>query len=287
MDRWFDRLHQFATTDRTVDAVRAIFIVLLTIVIVRFASRYVHSLVEKHGSAQRAAILARMTSWLIFAFGISAAVQELGFKIQVLLGAAGVFSVAIGFASQTTLSNIISGFFLFGERPFSIGDTVDVEGIVGEVLSIDLMSTALRTPDSRFVRIPNETLIKTKLTNLTRFPHRRLEVTVTVANDEDFVAIRERFLAIARRQELCRPEPEPQVFITSFGETSFLVQVWLWTRTTDLQTLRASFNEDVHQTLAGIRRSSLGTLAGKDEGDEARPTETRADGSRSVKQPQS
>jgi hypothetical protein len=52
------------------------------------------------------------------------------------------------------------------------------------------------------------------------------------------------------------------VFITTFGETSFAVQIWLWAKTTDLQALRVSFNEGLHRALVGVRRSALGTFSG-------------------------
>jgi small-conductance mechanosensitive channel len=256
-----ERLHRLATMERTVDAIRAAFVFAVTLAVMPVARRWVRSLVEHRGGLQHAVLAGRLTYWVIFLLGLTTAVRELGFKLSVVLGAAGVFSVAIGFASQTTLSNIISGFFLFGDRPFVMGDTVEVEGIVGEVLSINLMSTAIRTPDGRFVRVPNETLIKTKLTNLTRFSERRLEVTVTVANDEDYAAVREQALELARAQPLCLKEPVPQVFISSFGETSFVIQIWLWTKTADLQPLRTSFNEALHQALAGVRRTALGPFS--------------------------
>ena len=68
------------------------------------------------------------------------ALRELGFDLSVILGAAGILSVAIGFASQTSASNLISGLFLMMERPFSIGDVIRVEQTTGEVISIDLLS---------------------------------------------------------------------------------------------------------------------------------------------------
>ena len=252
----FQQLHRFLTMERTVDAIRAAFVLGLTLAVVRISRRWVRSVVEHRSGVQHAVLAARLTSWLILILGLTAAVRELGFELSVVLGAAGVFSVAIGFASQTTLSNVISGFFLFGDGFFVIGDTVEVEGIVGEVLNINLLSTAIRTPDGRFVRVPNETLIKSKLTNLTRFGERRLEVTVTVASEEDFAKLREQTLEIARAQPRCLKEPAPQVFIATFGETSFVVQIWLWAKTSDLQALRVSFNEALQRSLVGIRRGT-------------------------------
>jgi small-conductance mechanosensitive channel len=101
--------------------------------------------------------------------------KELGFDLSVVLGAAGILSVAIGFASQTSASNLISGLFLMMERPFLIGDVIRVGDTTGEVISIDLLSVKVRTFDNLFVRLPNESMIKTQVTTLTKFPIRRAE----------------------------------------------------------------------------------------------------------------
>ena len=81
------------------------------------------------------------------------------------------------FASQTSVSNIISGIFLISEQPFQVGDLIKVGETKGVVLSIDLLSIKLRTFDNQLVRIPNENLIKNELSNITRFPIRIVEKT--------------------------------------------------------------------------------------------------------------
>jgi len=183
------------------------------------------------------------------ALGLSAAFEELGFKLHVVLGAAGILSVAVGFAAQTTLSNLISGFFLFGERPFGVGDTIEVEGVAGEVLGVEMLATTLRTADNRFVRIPNEVLVKTKLTNQTRFPRRRLELVIPLANDEDFSKSRTTILEVVKKNPLCLPDPGASIFIGEFGETSVQAHVWAWVETKDLQVVRAALSEEIHAAL--------------------------------------
>src|SRR5688572_697271 len=74
--------------------------------------------------------------------------HEFGFNVTALLGAAGVIGVAIGFASQASISNIISGFFLLLERPFSIGDMIKSGDIIGFAESIDLLAIRVRTRDN-------------------------------------------------------------------------------------------------------------------------------------------
>ncbi|MDZ7816437.1 MAG: mechanosensitive ion channel [Planctomycetota bacterium] len=102
--------------------------------------------------------------------------DELGYKLTALLGAAGIAGIAIGFAAQTSLSNIISGFFLLSERPFAQGDLVQCGSDTGFVLSVSLLSVKMRTFDNKLIRIPNENLIKKEVYNLTKFPIRRVNV---------------------------------------------------------------------------------------------------------------
>src|SRR5690606_3033117 len=127
----------------------------------------------------------------------------LGFSLSVLLGAAGVLSVALGFASQTSASNLISGLFLIGEQPFQLGDTIKVGNTTGEVLSIDLLSVKLRTFDNLYVRIPNESLIKSEMTNLTRFPIRRFDLLIGVAYKENISQVRQIMQNVADNNPLC------------------------------------------------------------------------------------
>ena len=137
-------------------------------------------------------------------------------------------------------------------------DVIEVDNISGEVISIDMMATKLRTPDNRSVRIPNELVIKTKVVNLTRFPLRRLELLVPIAHPEDFSRIRATLLEIADKNTLCLAEPSPQVFISGFGETTLNVQVWAWASTKHLQELKVSLSEEIQRALSGTKRSSLG-----------------------------
>lgn len=111
--------------------------------------------------------------------------HECGFNITALLGAAGVLGVAIGFASQTSISNIISGFFLLLERPFSKGDIIKSGDVSGMVESIDLLSIRIRTLDNTLVRLPNETVLKQHLANLTYYPIRRIDLILSTNYAQD------------------------------------------------------------------------------------------------------
>ncbi len=171
--------------------------------------------------------------------------REMGFKLSVLLGAAGVLSVAIGFASQTSASNLISGLFLIGEGTFSIGDFIRVGQTEGEVLSIDLLSVKLRTPDNLFVRIPNEQLIKSEVITLTRFPIRRLNLPIGIAYKEDIGKVRAVLLRVAKENPLCLVEPEPSIIVQGFGASSVDLMFYVWTRRENFMKMRDSMQEAI------------------------------------------
>ena len=182
--------------------------------------------------------------FLLLLFTISS-LHEMGFKISVLLGAAGVFTVAIGFASQTSASNLISGLFLIGEGSFVAGNTIQVDKTIGDVLSVDLLSIKLRTADNVYVRIPNEQLIKSVVLNLTRFPIRRVPINVSISYKEDIRKVRGILLAIAEKNVLVLDEPRAQVTVQNFGDSAISLAFNVWTRRENFLDIRDVMQESI------------------------------------------
>lgn len=170
---------------------------------------------------------------------------QLGLSLAPLLGAAGILGVALGFASQTSVSNIISGLFLIAEQPFKVDDIITVGTTTGTVMSIDMLSVKLRTFDNQFVRIPNETIIKTEVINLTRFPIRRLNVPVSVAYKEDIARVREVLMEIAEKNEYSLAEPEPLIIFDAFGTSSIDLRFMVWAPTPDFIRLKNTIFDEI------------------------------------------
>jgi small-conductance mechanosensitive channel len=233
-------LTNFFTLERVLDLAKAVMILAVASLAARLAGNTARKLVAHRGDPQQAQLLARLTSWGLFGLGVAWALQELGFQLSVLLGAAGVLTVAVGFASQTTLSNLISGFFLFGERPFRLGDWIEVEGVSGEVLAVDLMATKLRTAENHFVRIPNELMIKTKVRNHTRFPIRRLDLKLPIAAFEDLGKVRGVLFELSGSNALCLDEPAPIFLVSEFGDGKVVVQFSVWVQTENHARLQSA-----------------------------------------------
>ena len=171
--------------------------------------------------------------YFIFMIFVMASLKEAGFKLSVFLGAAGILTVALGFASQTSASNLISGLFLIGEGSFEIGDTIQLtlirgHTIEGEVISIDLLSVKLLTMDNVYVRLPNEQLIRAPVHNLSKFPIRRLSITVAINFTEDINKVREVLIELANDYALVLADPKPRVTVTAFGESSIEILFAMW-----------------------------------------------------------
>lgn len=178
----------------------------------------------------------------VFYTGVSmllmAILYQLGIELTTLLGAVGIVGIAVGFASQTSVSNIISGIFLISERPFTVGDQIQVGTTRGIILSIDLLSVKLRTFENQLVRIPNESLIKSEFHNITYFPIRRLDISVSVAYKEQVDHVSRVLSEIADAHPLCLDEPRPEVRFVNFGDSALEFLFILWCTREDFLNLK-------------------------------------------------
>jgi len=246
MEQWWTPAIDYLTSPQAVNALKALVKILVGLALGRLAGNGLARLFAED-DAQRAMILRRGALYGITGLFTASALMELGFDLSVLLGAAGILTVAIGFASQTSASNVISGLFLLGERPFAVGDVIRVNGTTGEVLSVDLLSVKLRTFDNLFVRIPNETMIKSEVTNLRRFPIRRIDLQVGVAYKEDLREVRDVLMKVADRNPLCLEEPAPLIIFQGYGDSSINHQFSVWAKTEHFLDLRNSIPVEIKE----------------------------------------
>ncbi len=215
--------------------------------LVFIASRALGRIAEKNLSIHHGLIVGKFSRYFGFIILAVTLLHNLGLQLTAVLGAAGVGAVAVGFAAQTSLSNVISGLFLLGEKPFSVGDFIEVGGTKGTVLGIDLLSVKVRTVDNLFIRIPNESLIKANLTNLTRFPIRRVDLTIGVAYRHDLRKVLAVIREVADANPHCLDEPEPFIMVQGYGESSVDITVGLWAVKTKLVQVRTSFLCDLKE----------------------------------------
>ncbi|MDR2633512.1 MAG: mechanosensitive ion channel family protein [Treponema sp.] len=173
--------------------------------------------------------------------------KTLGIDTSAILGAAGVASIVLGFAAQTSMSSFISGLFILSERPFQVGDAITVDTITGIVMSMDLLSVKIRTYDNLFVRIPNETIIKSNLITVTRFPIRRMDLSLTVPYTEDLERVRETLLDVASQNSYCLDNPAPLFGVDRFDRTGVVLLFGVWFEKANYWNVRNSMLMGIKQ----------------------------------------
>lgn len=215
----------------------AIIIFAIIFVIYKLLLRAIKKIPAEKTTPQRTAILKRTVKYLFYTVTVIYVLSLFGIKLSAIWGAAGIAGVAIGFAAQTSVSNLISGLFVITEGALKIGDTIIVDGVTGVVDAINLISVRIHTYDNQMVRIPNSTIINTNLTNNSYHKTRRLTLQVSVSYDTD---MEQALQALSKAPALCPTvisEPAPAVWFDGFGSSGLTMTVAVWFESSDfLQT---------------------------------------------------
>ena len=248
MDSWLPVLNEVLTVERVALLARSLTLLLAGLIVARLAASSLVRMLSKRLDRQQVRLGQRLVFYLVFGLFLTTALHQLGFNLGVILGAASIATVAIGFAAQTSTANIISGLFLIAERPFTIGDVIQVGGTSGVVLSIDWLSVKLRTFDNLYVRIPNEALIKSEIRTLSRFPIRRFDLKFLVAYEEDLNQVRGLLLEIGRENPLVLEEPRPLILMQGFEESGVAVRFSVWAKRENSLEVKNRVLEEIKET---------------------------------------
>lgn len=191
--------------------------------------RFAGAVLRRGDVDQTSASFARtILKFLILAFGVVQALSAIGVNTAALVTSLGVAGLTIGFAARDALSNLISGILIFWDRPFVIGDLVEVEGHYGRVDRITPRSTRIVTVDGRMLAVPNATVINSTVASYTNFPHLRLDISVTVAVTEDLERTREILLKLVRDDPSILNDPPPRVVVTALNDYNVNLEVQAW-----------------------------------------------------------
>jgi len=166
--------------------------------------------------------------------GMYLALTEVGVELFGVLASLAVFSLIIGLAVQQTLGNIINSFLLAIDRPFEIGDRIEVDGTWGSVVGTGILSTKVLDRDERLVVIPNNTLVQSTIINHARGGGdgmaRRISIVIDIGVDyrENTEHVKLTMLNIARECEYIIDEPKPQVLMVELGDFAKVYRLFAW-----------------------------------------------------------
>ncbi len=188
--------------------------------------------------------------YVLLTIGTVAALGQVGIDTASIIASLGILGLTIGFAARDALSNIISGIFIFWDRPFVLGDLVEIGGHYGRVEEITMRSTRVVTVDGRMLAIPNSAVVNSTVASYTNFPHLRLDVDVTVGTGEDLGRVRRLLLGIVGGDERYLTEPAPDGVVTALNDYNVAMQLRAWLQDERRHTtLRAELRERMFEAL--------------------------------------
>lgn len=174
------------------------------------------------------AFLAAVVKYAVLTLGVVNGLSQLGIDTGALLTSLGVAGLTIGFAARDAMSNVISGIFIFWDRPFVVDDLIEVGGDYGRVAEITMRTTRVVTVDGRMLAIPNSQVINSIVASYTNFPNLRLDVDVSVAVHEDLGRVRQLLLGAVAADPRFMPTPSPQVVVKALGDYNVALQLQVW-----------------------------------------------------------
>jgi len=184
-------------------------------------------------SEDQVEIMTKVVYYGIIIIAVLAVLPTLGINPSGLLVAGGIAGIVIGIASQSVVSNLISGLFLIIERPMKIGQAVNIAGIAGVVEDIRIISTTLRTFEGLYVRIPNEKVFTTNITNYVEYVARRLEYIVGIRYSDDADKAIGIIQNLHEKHLLTLKNPTPDIFVDNLGDNAVNIIVRIWVPTTE------------------------------------------------------
>jgi len=250
IDAIIRRIDSTGPLDLLIRIVSNLVIVFVIIIIFGITQLVIGRLFKKRLSPQRTFIIKKAIKYTGFVMAALFLFKSIGVDTSALLGAAGVIGIAVGFAAQTSVSSFICGLLLLSEKPFNVGDIITMNEILGVVLSVDLMSVKIRTFDNLYVRIPNETIFKSNVTNLTRFPVRRVDLTLNVTYQADLEKVRNVLMGIAAKNPYVLDNPAPLFRIDSFDRAGPVIVFNVWFDKTHFLETRTSMYMDIQKRFA-------------------------------------
>ncbi|MBX3250472.1 MAG: mechanosensitive ion channel [Myxococcales bacterium] len=213
-------------------ALTAMFTIAVTFVVSRVVRKLLRRAFALRGATDERTIgaVASLTHYVVLFIGFGISLQTIGINLSALFAAGAVFAVAIGFAMQTVTQSFVAGVILLGERTIRPGDVLVIDGTIARVQRLGIRATVVETLDGEFVLVPNDTLVREKIKNLT-YEHTELRVNVTVgvAFGSDLQKTTEVLSAAAARVQGDRSTRPHAVFVEEIGESRVVFRVAAWT----------------------------------------------------------
>jgi small-conductance mechanosensitive channel len=256
--------------DLIVFAISVVIIIIVARIIAIYLKRALSDRMER-GELDK---LVKVVQIVIIIFGIWFALPSFDVDIGQLLVVGGTLGLIIAFASQKIVSNLGSGIFLLIERPVKIGDTIQIGDVEGTVNQIRILSTIVKTYEGIYVRIPNEQVFSSDITNFVANPARRFEYLVSIGYGDDAGEAVRVIRNLLEDHPFVLKNPAPSIFVSELGDSGVQLTIYIWApsrvwwsvRTELLQKIKEALDREGIEipfpqrvvTMAGVKNRGTG-----------------------------
>ena len=234
------------------DLVIFFFSVIVVLIIAKVVTLYLKRSLSDRIDRDELDKLTKVIQIAIIGIGIWLALPSFDIDVSRLLVIGGTAGLIIAFASQKIVSNLGSGAFLLVERPVKIGDNISVGSTEGTVHQIRVLSTIIKTFEGVYVRIPNETIFNSEITNFVASPARRFEYRVSIAYDADSRAAIRAISELLANHPFVLKNPAPSVYVDSLADSGVDIVVRIWAPSKVWWSVRTEMLEQIKQLLDGM-----------------------------------
>lgn len=207
-------------------------------------------------------LLNKFAGGIVYAFAIVLALDLLGINVMPFIAGAGILGIAVGFAAKDTLSNLIAGVLLIIDRPFEIGDRIEVwsapagSSTWGDVINIGLRATKIKTTDNIVIIIPNNEIMTRDIVNYTIISSKiRVRINIGIAYESDLETAKAAIIRVAETVNWVAKHPAPKVVVRNFGESSIDLQLRVWID--DARKRMDTISDITDRVKAGFDRSGI------------------------------
>jgi small-conductance mechanosensitive channel len=231
------------------DLILFVVAVIISVIIAKIVGIYLKRALSDRIDRGELDKLIKVIQVVIIFFGIWFALPSFDLDVGQLLVIGGTAGLIIAFASQKIVSNLGSGIFLLIERPVKIGDTIRIGDISGTVYQIRVLSTILKTNEGIYVRVPNEQVFTSDITNYVASPARRFEYRINIGHRENVAEVNSAIMALISEHPFVLKNPAPSVYMAGLSEAGIEIVVRMWAPSMVWESLQSEMLWKIKQLL--------------------------------------
>ncbi len=197
-------------------------------------------------------LIVQFVRYAIIVTAVVSVLQIFGIGTASIIAVLGSFGLAIGLALQGAMSNVASGIMIVALRPFSVGNTVEIGGILGTVVQIGLFYTRLDTFDGVCIVMPNSKIWGTEIRNYSKNKIRRMNLKFGIGYGDDINKAYSIIDNIYKAEPKILDDPAPTIAVTELADSSVNLIAYAWTKTGDwwatqlklVKTVKEAFDKE-------------------------------------------